>query len=271
MSATGSVLWSFQIGGALNDEARGVAVDPQTGAVYVAGFFGHSGDLDQLQQGASAAAPTNASATFGAGAAAATLRSLGSQAAPANAPPPVADGDGFLAKISPAGTLLWTQQFGGASNDRALSVSVDAATGAAYVGGWVYGAVATFGNATRQTVIHLQGMYSATGFVRENALLAKFGPDGTVQWAQGSSGDALDVIYSVAASPGPAGGVFAAGAFTSRSVTFGSSAALLGSPGSLIDAFLLKASTCRSQHTRAPVHACMDLLCHSSHPHLTTC
>lgn len=240
MSAAGSVLWAFQIGGPLNDEARGVAVDPRSGAVFVAGFFGHSGDLDQMQLGAAAAAPTDASATFGSGSSAPTLRSLGSLGAPAGGPPPVADGDAFLTKISADGTHLWTQQFGGASNDRALSVSVDPTTGAAYVGGWVYGAVATFGNSSRQTVVHLQGMFSASAFVRENALVAKYSSSGALQWAQGSAGEGVDVVYGVAASPA-GDGAFAVGAFTSRAVTFGGARALARSSGSLIDAFLLKA------------------------------
>lgn len=218
-------------------------MDPQSGAVYVAGFFGHSSDLDQMQMGAAPSAPTNASAIFGSGASAATLRSLGSLAAPSGAAPPVADGDAFLAKISADGTLLWTQQFGGASNDRAMSVSVDPSSGAAYVGGWIYGAVATFGNSSRQTVIHLQGMYSAAAFVQENALVAKFSADGAVLWAQGGAGSGVDVVYSIAAAPAAAGGgAFAVGAFTSPQVQFGAAGpALVRSEGSLIDAFLLKA------------------------------
>jgi hypothetical protein len=53
-----------------------------------------------------------------------------------------------------------------------MSVSVDA-TGAAYVGGWLFGSPATFGNNSRATVVHLQGAYSNSTFVQQSAFIAK--------------------------------------------------------------------------------------------------
>ncbi len=87
-TAAGTHLWSRRFGGTSNDVANGVAVDG-SGNIVVTGYF-------------------NGMVDFGGG--------------------PLVSGGGydiFLAKYSASGSYLWSDNFGGTSNDVANSVAVD--------------------------------------------------------------------------------------------------------------------------------------------------
>ncbi len=96
--ASGSELWSQQIGTSSWDSSHSVAVDAY-GNAYI------SGDTNGSLGG------TNAG-----------------------------DGDAFLVKYDPSGNELWTQQIGTSSDDYSRSVAVDA-SGNAYISGNTYGSL----------------------------------------------------------------------------------------------------------------------------------
>jgi uncharacterized protein (TIGR03437 family) len=100
-----TLAYSTYLGGSGNDVARGVAVDP-AGNVYICGET-DSTNLAVL----SAVQPTHAAQT-------------------ASGP-----GDGFVAKFSPSGALLYLTYLGGSGDDIATAIAVDAA-GNAYVAGY---------------------------------------------------------------------------------------------------------------------------------------
>jgi len=100
-----TLAYSTYLGGSANDLATGVAVDP-LGNVYICGETS-STDLPVL---------------------------LAVQ--PNHAPQPVGGlGDGFVAKFSPSGTLLYLTYLGGSGDDAATAITVDA-TGNAYIVGY---------------------------------------------------------------------------------------------------------------------------------------
>lgn len=137
-SATGELLWAKQLGGPGYDEARGVATDGQ-GNVYVAGRF-------------------EARAAFGAiDGEEVVLQARGNI-------------DAFLAKYSAAGQLIWARQFGGASSEDVIGLSVEA-TGRAYVAGSFLEQI-TFDTLT------LSGRGTSSGY------LAAFTPEGKINWVQ---------------------------------------------------------------------------------------
>lgn len=87
--AAGTLQWVQKAGGTGDDEGRGVAVDPE-GNCYVTGFF-------------------SGKATFGAG----NLQSVGLK-------------DGFVAKYSRQGTLMWSLRAGGSGDDQGNGIAANA-------------------------------------------------------------------------------------------------------------------------------------------------
>ena len=118
----GTLAWAQQAGGTNLDVGRGVAVEG-SGAATVTGSFAGS-------------------ATFGAGAGAVTVSSAG-------------DGDVFLARYLPDGTLDAVQRAGGTESDWGSGVAVDA-SGAATVTGSFAG-TATFGTAVDAVTVTSTG------------------------------------------------------------------------------------------------------------------
>ncbi|HEX7376310.1 MAG TPA: SBBP repeat-containing protein, partial [Pirellulales bacterium] len=141
--AAGRQLWSlpYDANIGLGDSAKeGLAVD-NAGDVYITGGF------DNL-----AGSP----ATFGS----TSLVSAGAD-------------DGFLAKISSAGSFLWAQSFGGSGDDKAYAVATDS-SGNAYVTGYING-TAAIGSGTNAQILNI-----GKG---QDILVAKFDADGTLAWA----------------------------------------------------------------------------------------
>lgn len=88
--------------------------------------------------------------------------------------------DAYLTKYDSAGTKLWTQQLGTASNDQSVSVAVDA-LGNAYISGLTEG--------------DLDGNLSAGN---RDTFVTKYNTAGVKQWTQQLGTASLDVSFSVA-------------------------------------------------------------------------
>jgi hypothetical protein len=140
-SPSGGLLWAEPITGAADEQGRGIATDAQ-GNVLVVGEF---------------------AATMCIGHESLTSASKAR--------------DMFVAKLSPAGKVLWAHRFGGLGEDYARGVGCDGA-GNTYVTG-VFSGEAAFGRERLR----------AGG--AENLFLIKLSPRGEVIWARGMTGPGL--------------------------------------------------------------------------------
>ncbi|MCL5097118.1 MAG: SBBP repeat-containing protein, partial [Candidatus Omnitrophica bacterium] len=136
-NCVGGLQWVKQAGGAGNDQGFGIAVD-SGGNCYVTGEFQGQAAFGNIH-----------------------LASAGGS-------------DVFLAKLDDAGEVLWVQQAGGIGDDWGQSVTVDA-TGNCYITGR-FAVAASFGNN------FLEGSSAASFFI------AKYNPDGVLQWVRGAGG-----------------------------------------------------------------------------------
>lgn len=111
--------------------------------------------------------------------------------------------DGFLAKYSATGSLLWSRRFGGPQDETVSDLALDAA-GNLYVSGGFQG-IAGF-DAANSVVLASSG--------GEDGFVAKFSPGGTLVWARRFGGAGLDQVSALSVTGG--GDVFAAGQFTGQ-------------------------------------------------------
>ncbi|AMV36845.1 SBBP repeat-containing protein [Planctomyces sp. SH-PL62] len=149
--------------------------------------------------------------------------------------------DGFVAKYTPNGDLLWPHRFGGAnavinSGDQNMGDLVIDIKGNAYVTGSLRGSDAEFGDRPDGTpaVLSAHGPADEHGLTAEDAFLAKLDPDGATLWAIAMGGSGTDVGGRLDLDP--AGNVYTAGSFEGAA-TFGT--ATLTSP-SVSNLFLMK-------------------------------
>lgn len=106
-------------------------------------------------------------------------------------------GDAFVAKYGADGSLLWVQQMGSAAGISTIARSVTTdASGNVYVGGDFRGAISI-------------GPYNLTSSGDKDGFVAKFGSDGSVQWANRWGGVNTEYIQGVAVDG--AGNVVVAG------------------------------------------------------------
>ena len=91
--------------------------------------------------------------------------------------------DGFLAKYSPDGILLWTKLIGGTGNEiiRAMTTGLD---GSIYVGGRTYS-------------ITLDGQTNAGSAGTSDGFLAKYSPDGIPLWTKLIGGTSDEIIWAM--------------------------------------------------------------------------
>jgi Thrombospondin type 3 repeat/Beta-propeller repeat len=137
-----------------------------------------------------------ATATFGAGEAnETTLTSAG-------------DWDIFVAKYDPDGALIWAKRAGGSGLDRGNGIATDSA-GNSYVTGRFNG-TATFGLAPNFTIITTVG--------GDDVFVAKYDPNGTLEWARRAGGAGADQAWGIAIDS--AGHSYVSGSF-SGTATFG--------------------------------------------------
>ncbi len=111
--------------------------------------------------------------------------------------------DGFVARLSPGGSLAWAAPLGGAS---VRSVAIDA-TGGVYAAG-------TF----TQTFSPGSGLPPVTTQGREDAFVAGFTASGSLDWAMTYGGPSYDAAFAIAV--GPAGTVYITGRTSSPAVDF---------------------------------------------------
>jgi len=154
----GNLLWAREAGGYYNDKAQAVAYD-NSGNVYMAGFF-------------------NDTAYFGTSTDFNTSTFLGGTTITGSTS---GLNDMFIAKYDKDGNFLWVRQAGGPGRDEAKGLGCDAA-GNVYVCG-LYSAGCIFGSLPP---------FDSTGYY--NTFLAKYSPDGTLQWVQSSSKGPYDNV-----------------------------------------------------------------------------
>jgi len=105
--------------------------------------------------------------------------------------------DTFLAKFDEQGTLLWCQTLISDFENAGLGVGTDA-WGNSYLGGYYSGTIYCQGDS-----LVSNGMW--------DAYVAKFDPQGALQWLQGFGGEMNDIFHGLAVIP--SGQVFAGGWF----------------------------------------------------------
>ena len=116
--------------------------------------------------------------------------------------------DIFVAKYSPAGTVVWATSIGGTDDDYCLDIAVTPQDSIYITGGYRSSSM-TFGLST------LSNTYS-----NPRAFIAKLSPDGTPLWAQ-ASGDSGGA-YGVGLKSDNSGNLYMGGNFADASITFGS-------------------------------------------------
>jgi hypothetical protein len=151
LSSTGQFLWATAAGGPAEDAGWGLALDGG-GSAHVTGRF----------RGTASFGGTLLSSTKG-------------------------SDDIFVAKLSPAGQILWATAAGGPAEDAGWAIALDGAGNAAITG--YFNGEATFGT----FAIAEQG--------QGDAFVAKISPSGQFLWATSAGGKKLDRGYGIATDP----------------------------------------------------------------------
>jgi hypothetical protein len=105
--------------------------------------------------------------------------------------------DIFMVKWDSAGTLQWVKRLGGANGDCGFSVCADSNRNI-FITGYISGAADLNGDGDSTD----GGPESAAGYGSEDIVIAKFDPDGNLQWAKRLGGTSIDSGYSVACDSG---------------------------------------------------------------------
>ncbi|UPL50206.1 SBBP repeat-containing protein [Hymenobacter sublimis] len=172
---SGRYVWVVQAGGGQREAGTDIAVDAG-GNVYITGYF------------------DNARATFGH----LQLQQLNGR-------------NGFVAKLSPAGTWLWAVQDGGYATVWPTALALDSQANV-YITGHFEESPAVFGPYSIANV--------GTGSFSRDAFVAKLNTSGQWQWARGIGGSGNEEGQDVAVDA--ADKVHIIGDFTSSSLAFGS-------------------------------------------------
>lgn len=148
------------------------------------------------------------------------------------------DAQYFLAKFDPAGNVLWainagntqlyTSPVAGIANMLGLGAIATDAGGNVYITVNFHMATTTVGS---HTLVNTDPVYKT-----DDMLLAKYDPAGNLLWVKSMGGAKHDDAYGMAVTP--AGDIYLAGAFSSPSLSFGSSVLTNSSGGSM--AFLAR-------------------------------
>src|ERR1043166_5540939 len=158
----GTAQLAFRLGGSGADRVAGVVADPG-GNVYVAGTFTGTVDFD----------PGNGVTA---------LTSMGGT-------------DGFLAKYTAAGAVVWAVRVGGTGADSSTPLARDGARILFLAGG--FEGPAAFGAGASVPALVSQG--------GEDGFVAKFGADGTVVWANRFGGPGSEDVADLALAAGGGG------------------------------------------------------------------
>ncbi len=182
----GNLLWARSAGGLTRDQASDVALMPDGGAV-ITGYFEYE-------------------ALFSDGTTSVTLVA------------PIVTGlkEMFLARYGPEGDLLWAIAEGGTDDDAGIELdTLD--DGSIWVTGSYIGSALFDGHGSPGITL--------TEFGNEDVFVARYGPDGFLEWAEGAGGVQKDETEGLAVEP--SGRSFITGRYR-NSMTFG-----LGEPGTV--------------------------------------
>ena len=134
--------------------------------------------------------------------------------------------DAFISKFDPAGTLLWTEQFGGGSHDQALQISVDGlgnifaagqTQGKAFINkfdatgslSWTREVATIFDDVAWGVAAEGSGNVYVTGESRDDVFLRKYSSNGDLLWSREIATSTYERAHSV--SVDGLGNVFIAG------------------------------------------------------------
>ena len=174
--SSGAAIWGARAGSTVNDQLNGVAIDSQGNAV-----------ITGIVRGA---------ATFGS----TTLTFYGGR-------------DGFVAKISSAGTWQWATSFGGVNSEYVYGVAIDRE-----------GSPVIIGSLSSPFSI---GATALTTSGSDDGFVAKWNSSGAFQWAKTAGGTGSDELSGVASNSD--GNIFVAGYFSgSQTVSFGGGSVTIG-------------------------------------------
>ncbi|HEV8600748.1 MAG TPA: SBBP repeat-containing protein [Gemmatimonadales bacterium] len=190
---TTNAAFAFRFGGPGSDLIEDVATDPG-GAVYVAGTFTATPDFDP-------------------GSGTVALSSLGTT-------------DGFLAKYSAAGALVWVAQVGGVAAETVTSLARDS-SGNLYLGGGFSGST-DFDPST--------GLQVLTSVGGQDGYVAKYSSTGSLLWARRFGGAGTDEVNDLAVDA--AGNVYAGGVFSGQADALPIAGPTILAAGSAPDGFL---------------------------------
>jgi gliding motility-associated-like protein len=199
ISQAGVVLSAFGIGGSGADEVKSIATDA-SGNIYVTGFFSATADFDPLIL-----------ATY-------SITSSGNR-------------DGFLAKYTSSGSLLWAVKFGGTGNDEAMKVTVEGS--GVFITG-CYESSATF--------LSTNTVSANTGTTLSGVTFfgAKYSTSGVIEWVVKGGAAGNDIGTTLCAD---ASRVYFAGTYLNTSTVYDASATpvatLSAQSGTTTDIFLL--------------------------------
>src|SRR5207244_4076006 len=193
LTALGSLVWARDVGGSGSDVGNAVALDA-SGNLYVAGSFESTVDFDP-------------------GPGTTPITSNGGK-------------DAFLLKLDSTGAFQWVKTFGGADDDAATAVAVDAA-------GNIF-AAGTFKNSF--DVQSGQAASALTSFGDTDVFLSKFDPSGNFVWARSFGGSGTEKAAGLALDG--SGNAYVAGSFQ-QTASFSSGAISIAGRGSY-DAFVFK-------------------------------
>jgi len=191
---TTNAAFALRFGGPGSELITGIAMDA-SGDVYVAGSFTGTPDFDP-------------------GSGITALPSLG-------------NADGFLAKYSAAGGLVWVFQVGGLGEETVTSLARDA-------GGNLYLSGGFSGSTDFDPGAGLQVLNSIGG---QDGYVAKFSPAGSLLWARRFGGPGTDEVNALAVDA--AGNVYAAGVFSGQADALPIAGPTILADGSAPDGFVL--------------------------------
>ncbi len=193
----GTLLWVRNFGTRFDDVANGVTVDP-SGDVYITGYFSD----DSIQIGGTTLINTS----------------------------PGYNSDVFLAKLSPAGTVLWAKKAGGYSYDEAAAVTTDRS-----------GNVFITGKFPSDT------FYTGSGYLVNDTIstfdmfVMGYSSAGSLLWAKRAGARRDD--QGLALATDSVGNVYVGGQYNSMTIQFGSTTLTkAASVTTLSDIFLVKYS-----------------------------
>jgi hypothetical protein len=153
--------------------------------------------------------------------------------------------DGFVAKYTPTGTLLWARGFGGTQDERVTDLAIDQ-SGNVYVGGGFEG-TAGFDPTGGGLVLTSSG--------GEDGFITRFSADGTLGWAVRLGGSGLDEVSALTVDPG--GNLYAGGGFSAIATTLPVPGVSIQSAGGR-DGFILALTTAGAVRWAIPVGGTQD-------------